>query len=116
MLEDEPDAAILGTRARHVVAGDPHYAVVGLLEPGDDPQQGRLPRAAWPEQRGQPAFGHLERDVLERHEVTEPLGDSFYLNPHRASFVLEPNIVINSNTAIDSTANSVAAAYTLVVT
>ena len=116
VLEHEADAAILGTRPGDVPVRDPDDALVGRLQAGDDPQQRRLARAARTEQRGQRALGNLERDVFERDEVPEPLGDAFYVDPHRASFVLEPNIVISSSTAIESTANSVAAAYTLVVT
>ncbi len=43
VLEDEPDPAILGARRRHVAAVDQHPTGVGVLEPGDDPQQRRLP-------------------------------------------------------------------------
>src|SRR5262249_26460987 len=110
VLEHEADAAILRARVGDVLLGDLHDAPVGLLEAGDDPQERRLARAARPEQRGQRALGDLERDAVERDELTELLGDVLYLDPHRASFVREPNIVINSSTAIEITANSVAAA------
>ena len=69
-----------------------------------------LPEPLGPSSAVSAPSGNLERDVLERDEVTELLGDSFYFDSHRASCLLEPNIVINSSTAIESTASSVAAA------
>ena len=74
VLEHEADAALLRRQLRRVAAGDDDRAGVGLLEPGDDPQQRRLAASRGPEQRGQRAVGHLERDVVERGEVAEPLG------------------------------------------
>src|ERR1700733_10916337 len=109
VLEDESDAAILRSGPGHILAGDPDRATVRLLEAGDDAQQGRLARAARPEQCGQPALGHVERDVVERDKVAEPLGDPVCLDPHCRSF-RRPNSVITSSTAIEITASSVAAA------
>ena len=116
VLEHEPDAPVLRAHSGHVLAGDPDHSPVGLLEAGDDPQERRFARAARPEQRGQRSLGDVERDVVERGEVAELLGDVLGLDPHPASSLLDPNKVISSNTATEITANSVASAYTLVVT
>ena len=75
VLEDEADAALLRRHAGRVLAGDEDLAGVGLLEPGDHAQQRRLAAAARAEQRGQRAGRDLERDVVERDEVAEPLRD-----------------------------------------
>jgi len=40
VLEDEPDASITRGDVRHVRTLDQDGATVGLLEAGDDPQQG----------------------------------------------------------------------------
>src|SRR5579884_1227263 len=115
VLKHEADPAILSSRVGDIATGDPHHPLVGLLQPGDDPKQRRLARATRTQQRGQGALLDLEGYAIERDELPEPLGDPFYVDPHRASFVLEPNIVMSSSTPIESTASSVAAAYTLVV-
>jgi hypothetical protein len=75
VLEDEADAALLRRQPRRVGAAHDDRAGVGHLEAGDHAQQRRLARAARPEQRGQPAVGRLERDVVEGGEVAEALGD-----------------------------------------
>ena len=76
VLEHEPDATLL--RPARAVTSSPSISTgpgVGRLEPGDDPQQRRLARAARAQQRRQRPLGDLERDVVERGEVAEALGD-----------------------------------------
>ena len=73
VLEDEADVALLRPHPGRVDAVDHDRARVGLLQPGDDPEQRRLARAARPEQRGQRAALDLERDVVEGLEVAEAL-------------------------------------------
>ena len=75
-----------------------------------------LPEPLGPSSAVSAALGDVERDVVERGEVAELLGDPLRLDPHRAFFLLDPNKVISSNTATEITANSVASAYTLVST
>ena len=53
VLEHETDPAVLWPCARDVIAVDQHRAAVGSLEPRDDSQQRRLPRAARAQQRRQ---------------------------------------------------------------
>ncbi len=75
VLEDEADAALLRRERRRLLAGDHDLAGVGRLEPRDHAQQRRLAAAARPEQRRQRAALDRDRDVVERHEVPEPLRD-----------------------------------------
>jgi hypothetical protein len=107
VLEDEADLPALRRHARGVVALDLDAAGVGRLEAGDDPQQARLARAARAEQRGQRAAGDLERDVVERDEVAEALGD---LADRDHAFLLGLTTVINSNVANAISASSADAA------
>ena len=43
VLEDEADAALLRLEPGHVLPGDHDLTGVGPLEPGDDPEERRLP-------------------------------------------------------------------------
>jgi hypothetical protein len=51
VLEDEPDPAPVRRNARHVAPVEEHAPCRGRLQAGDDPQDGRLARAARAEQR-----------------------------------------------------------------
>ena len=75
VLEDEADAALLRRLARDVHAVELYGSGLRLLEPGDDAQERRLAAAAGAEQRRQGAGGDLDRSIVERDEVTEPLRD-----------------------------------------
>ena len=75
MLEHEADVALLGRELGGVDALDLDRAGVGVLEPGDDAQQGRLAAAARAEQRGELPAGMLTDDVVEGDEVAEALAD-----------------------------------------
>ena len=108
VLEHEADPAPLRRDVGRVGAVDLDLAAVGLLEPGDDPQQRRLARAARPEQRGQRAVGDLERDALERDEVAERLGD--VANRDHASSLRGLILVIASSVASAMNASSADAA------
>ncbi len=83
MLEDEADAALLGRTARDVLAVDEDRAGVCGLEPGDDPQQGRLPAAARPEEGRERPRRDLHGDVVERDEVVESLRDATDRDRHQ---------------------------------
>ena len=82
VLEDETDVAALRGQAGGVGALDPHGAAVGLVEPGDHPEQGGLPPAAGAEQRREPAAADIDADVVEGDEIAEPLADVECLNAH----------------------------------
>ena len=73
MLEHEADAAVLGRELGGVAVGDHDPAPVGLLEPGDHPQERGLPAAARAEQGRQRAVRHVDRDVVQGDEVAELL-------------------------------------------
>ena len=75
VLEHEADAPALRRDARRVLAVDLDGAAVGTLQPGDDAQQRGLAGARGTEQRCQRPIRHLERDVVERRERSEVLGD-----------------------------------------
>ena len=76
MLEDEADAALLRRAARDVLVVDEDSALVGGLEPGDDPQQRGLAAAARPEKSGERAPRDLHGHVVESDEVVESLRDT----------------------------------------
>ena len=83
VLEHEADVALLRRQAGGVDALDLDRAAVGVLEPGDDPQQRRLAAAARAEQRGELTGRDVDRHVVEGDEVAEALVDVADLDAHR---------------------------------
>ena len=83
VLEDEADVTALGGDPRRVLAREEHLAGVGTLQARDDPQEGRLPRAARPEDGGERALLDLERDVVEGKKRAEALRDVADLDRHQ---------------------------------
>ncbi len=82
MLEAEADVAVLDGDLGHVLVGDDHPAGVGLLETGDHAQQRRLTATARPEQGRERAIGHIDRNLVQRDEVAEPLGRVLNCDAH----------------------------------
>ena len=111
VLEHEADAPLLRTRGRDVDAVNRDRAGVRRLQPGDDPQQRRLARAAWSEQRSERALRDLQGHIFKRRELPEVLRDVVDVDPHQASSFRGASTVITSSTSRDRTASSVAAAY-----
>src|SRR5664279_3319199 len=68
-LEPHPDVALRGGDVRDVPPIQQHRARIGIREPRDHPEGRALPRAARPEQRGDPA---LREDVTQRHDRCSP--------------------------------------------
>ena len=72
VLKDEAYAALLRRKMRCVGSQDVDVALIRLLEPRDNPQEGRFAAAARTEKRRQRARGDRERNAIERDVVTEP--------------------------------------------
>ena len=74
-LRHEADVPVLGLhpvpRAGDGPLVDADRPGVGALEPGDEPQQRRLARAAGAQQREQLAALHVEGDVVDRAQSPE---------------------------------------------
>ncbi len=85
MLEDEADPALAGVAPRRVLSVEVDGAPVGLLEPGDDPEQARLARARGAEEGDELAVADAQGDVVEREESPEGLRDGPDLDAHGAS-------------------------------
>src|SRR4029079_6283995 len=73
VLEDKADPAVLWRGTGDVLAVEAHRAGVWALEPRDDPQERRLPAPARAKQGDERPGRHLERDVVQRLKVAEPL-------------------------------------------
>jgi hypothetical protein len=72
-LEDGVDLALVRRGAGHVDPVKQNAAVGGLLEPGDQPQGGRLAAARRTEEGEELAPGHVQVDPVDRGHVLEPL-------------------------------------------
>ena len=71
-----PKSRCAGGRRRHVAAGDLDAAGILHLEAGDHAQQRGLAAARRAEEADELARLHLERDVVERAEGAEALGNA----------------------------------------
>src|SRR4051812_45286105 len=98
VLEDHRDVALARLQARDVALADVHAARGGLLDAGDEAQQGRLATARRADEDHELALVDLERHVVDRaRAVAEGLGqfgqsDAAHLAPHLVSVILEsPN-------------------------
>src|SRR3954454_9073980 len=76
VLKHEPDLALLHAFDRQLVLAHEDAALVRLFEGGDHPQYGALARSVRPKQRRDLALGRGERDVADRLERAELLGDA----------------------------------------
>ena len=65
-LEHHGDAARGGRQARNVAAADFDAALARGLQSGDDAQAGGLAAAGRPEQHGEAARSHVQRDAVQR--------------------------------------------------
>ena len=75
MLEDEAHAAGGGFQVGDVLVIEANPPAVGKLEPGDDPEQGRLARSRGAEQGKELAVARIEADVVKRGVIAERLAD-----------------------------------------
>ena len=74
-LEDHGDVAVLGVDVVDHAVTDGDGAAGHLLEPGHHAQRGRLAAARRAEEHQQLAVGDVQRQVVDRGGVAEPLGD-----------------------------------------
>ena len=84
VLEHEPDLALAHRLGGRVLAVEVDRALIGRLQPGDDPEQRGLARSGGPEQRHQLAARHVEAHVVEGDEVAERLAQMADLDAHAA--------------------------------
>ena len=85
-LEDHRHVALTGREIGHVAAADPDPSRGGRLQPGDDPERGRLAAAGRSEEDDELAVGHGQVDRLQDAHAVEPLLDSGQLDlGHRVS-------------------------------
>src|SRR6185312_1587032 len=75
VLEDEADIAVLHRFVARILVAEKDRALRRRFQPGNQPEQGGLARARWPEQRNQLARDDVERHVLERRVLREFLTD-----------------------------------------
>src|SRR5262249_55433747 len=82
VLEDEADPPVARAALGGVLAVERDRAGVGVLEPGDQPEQRRLARARGAEQRDELARLHVQRHVAQRGERAEVLPERADLDAH----------------------------------
>ena len=111
VLEHETHVAALRREPGGIGAGDLDHPRVGLLEPGDDAQQGRLAAAARAEQSGQRPRRNIDGHVLERDEVAETLRHVARGDGHQASSSLGRSTFITTRITTAMNARTNEAAY-----
>jgi len=100
VLEDEPDVPLLRCECGRVLAREEDLALVRRLETRDDAQEGGLAGAARPEKSRQRPTLDIERHVVERDEVSEPLRHVADENRHQARSSLGRIAVMATRTRI----------------
>ncbi len=85
MLEHEAHLALAHVPVRGIVAIEQDAPRIGMLEPGDDPEQRGLAAAGGPQQRDELARREIERDVVQGNELAEGLADALDRDAHGAS-------------------------------
>ena len=75
MLEHHRHPAPPGRKLVDPLPVQPHLAAVGCLEPGDDPEQGRLARARRTEESDELLRRHGQRDVVQNESLAIGLAD-----------------------------------------
>ena len=71
MLEHHRQPALARRKRVDPLVVEDDFAGVGGLEPGDDPQQGRLARSRWTEKGDEFTRAELEIDSVEDRDVFE---------------------------------------------
>ncbi len=85
LLEHETDAALLGRLGQPAFAVDLDVAAVGIIETGENAQQGGLARTRSAEQGDELAVGDVEIDTAEHRLLAELLVEGFDLDGHAAT-------------------------------
>src|SRR5690349_12682779 len=91
VLEHKSDMALARAMAQRILAVDPHLAGVRPVEACDDPQQRRLARPGWTEQRQQLTLADFQVDIVERCKRAELLDDVSDFNGHVNSPLNRPS-------------------------
>ena len=80
---------------------------VGQFEAGDDPQQRGLAAAARAEQGGEFAVLDVDRDVVQRDEIAEPLGHVAHADCHQLfSLGRSTEMTMSATIAINASRNA----------
>src|SRR5689334_24023414 len=113
VLEHEAHPALLHARLRHIVISQPHDAVIGRLEAGDDPQQRGLAGSGRPEQADQLAMLDPQADGVERDMLAEAAAHVLDFDAHtdrilQASRLRAPSETRASPVSTDAIANAAA--------
>jgi hypothetical protein len=106
MLEDEADPALLRRPLGHVDAVQLDRSRFRPLEASDHAQERRLPAPARPEERGQRAGRHLDRDVVESSERPEALRERAGDDGHQRVSSLGLNRLISTSVVIAISAST----------
>src|SRR5689334_8547052 len=119
MLEYDPDALsrdLVGRQAGDLLPGDPNGACIGPLDPHDQFHDGGLARAVRADQAQNFSGSDTQREIFDRDEAAEALGQSVHPEHVRAAHgdtlplarVSRPkNPSGNTNTTNNAIANNV---------
>src|SRR5207253_10649266 len=74
-LKNHPDGTAVGghegaiQRRKDFLAGDEDLTAVGLFQSGDAPQSGRLAATRWAQQRIEPPFFDVKRNIVDSFDA-----------------------------------------------
>jgi hypothetical protein len=75
VLEDHADVALVGRQPAHHPVAETDLAGVGLIEAGEEAEEGGLAAAGGPEQGEQLAIGDGQLGAVDRGDLAEALGN-----------------------------------------
>ncbi len=88
VLEHHPHTPMVRRQALDHPIVEVDLAVIGPLQPGQQPRQGRLARSRRPEHVGHAARPQLERDIVDGRHPAVPLHQSVEQDPSHRSAIL----------------------------
>ena len=86
MLEHQADAAFARVHREEILAIAPYAAAVGMVQPGQDAQQGGLAGTGWPQQGKELARRDRQADIVQRGKVAVAASQVGKFQGHAASF------------------------------
>jgi hypothetical protein len=106
LLEDDRHVAAMGGNVPHIGSADPDQTMIRRLQPGDQPQERRLPRAGRPQDRQSLAGLDHEAQVVERRWFPPvALGDLRHVDPGPGQSITSAStngLIFNASTRVDS--------------
>jgi hypothetical protein len=109
VLEDHADVPLVRAERIDAASAEPDLAFVGLVEPGDQAEEGRLAAAGGAEQGEELTLLDLQGNPVDRGDLTEPLAERPEGDPQgffQTASMSERNFVLSASERFWATPSS----------